>query len=53
MKKKVILIILTILIIGSVFAYHYYNKIFQKNVTKSTFIYIPSNADFNKVSGID
>jgi len=50
MKKKVILIILTILIIGSVFAYHYYNRIFQKNVTESTFIYIPSNADFNKVS---
>ena len=50
MKKKVILIILTILLIGAVFAYQYYNKIFQKNVTESTFIFIPSNADFNKVT---
>jgi len=50
MKKKIIIIILAILLIGGAFAYHFYNKIFQKNVTESTFIYIPTNADFNKVS---
>ena len=50
MKKKIIIIILAILLIGGAFAYHFYNKIFQKNVTESAFVYIPTNADFNKVS---
>ena len=50
MKKKIIIIILTILLIGGAFAYRFYNKIYQENVTESTFIYIPTNADFNKVS---
>jgi len=50
MKKKIIIIILAIFLIGGAFAYHFYNKIFQKNVTEAAFIYIPTNADFNKVS---
>ena len=50
MKKIIIIIILAILLIGGAFAYHFYNKIFQKNVTEAAFIYIPTNADFNKVS---
>ncbi len=52
MKKKIIIVIVAILLIGGAFAYSYYNKIFNKNVTESTFIYIPSNADFNKVSAL-
>ncbi len=50
MKKKILIIVLSILLIGGAFAYHFYNKIFQKNVTEAAFIYIPTNADFNKVS---
>jgi len=52
MKKKIIIVIVAILLIGGAFAYSYYNKIFNKNVTESTFIYIPSNTDFNKVSAL-
>ncbi len=52
MKKKIIIVIVAILLIGGAFAYSYYNKIFNKNVTESTFIYIPSNAGFNKVSAL-
>lgn len=50
MKKKIIIIILAILLIGGAFAYHFYNKIFKKNVTEVAYIYIPTNANFNKVS---
>jgi len=50
MKKTIIIILVAILLIGGAFAYSYYNKVFINNVNESTFIYIPSKADFNKVT---
>ena len=50
MKKIIIIVILVILFLGGAFAFNYYNKIFNKNVTKTTFVYIPTKADFTKVT---
>ena len=50
MKKKIIILLIAILLIGGGFAFHFYNKIFHENVKETAFIYIPTNADFNKVS---
>ena len=49
MKKKIIIIIASILIIISVFAYVTYGKIYKKNVSQTAFLYIPSEADFDTV----
>ena len=50
MKKKIIIFTTVILIIGGLVAYNFYSKIYHANVTETTFIYIPTNASFNKVS---
>ena len=49
MIKKILIIIGIILLIGGTIAYHFYNKIYHKNVTETTYIYIPTNTDINKV----
>jgi UPF0755 protein len=52
MKKKIILIIAAIFILAAVISYSFYRKIYHKNVTETTSIYIPSNADFDKLVSI-
>jgi UPF0755 protein len=49
LKKIVLIIITAILLIGSIFTYRLYIKIYSNNVIQNAFLYIPSNADFNKV----
>ena len=46
MKKKILLIIIVIIIIGSIIGYNFYAKIYNSNVTETTFIYIPTNTEF-------
>jgi len=50
MIKKILIIIGVIVLIGGAIAYHFYKKIYNKNVTETAYIYIPTNADINKVS---
>jgi len=50
MKKKILLILLIIIVIVSFFGYTFYQKIYQKNVSKTSYIYIPTNASFETVS---
>lgn len=49
MKKKITILVLSIILIGGFFIYKIYNKIYLKNVNESAFIYIPSKADFSEV----
>jgi UPF0755 protein len=49
MKKKIILIIIVIIIIGSSVGYNFYSKIYNSNVTETTSIYIPTNAEFDDI----
>ncbi len=49
MKKKIAILLVTILIIGGFFAYQFYSKIYHNNVIKTAYIYIPAKADFNKI----
>ena len=42
MKKKVILILATIVLIGAIFGYNYYQKIFGKTITKNVVLFISS-----------
>ncbi len=49
MKKKIILIIFVIIIIGSSVGYNFYSKIYNSNVTETTSIYIPTNAEFDDI----
>ena len=49
MKKKIALISISILLIGGLVVYKFYNKIYKTNVNQTTFIYIPSNANFESV----
>lgn len=52
MKKKIAILLLIIVIIGGFFAYNFYNKIYNKNVTTTTYIYIPTNANFEIISNL-
>jgi UPF0755 protein len=52
MKKKITLILAAIVILAAVISYSFYRKIYHKNVTETTSIYIPSNADFDKLVSI-
>jgi peptidoglycan lytic transglycosylase G len=49
MKKYILVIITLIIVITGIFAYGMYSKIYNKNVLQTAFLYIPTNADFNKV----
>jgi UPF0755 protein len=49
MKKKIIIVIIVIVIIGSLFAYNLYSRIYNSNVTETSFIYIPTEATFADV----
>ena len=49
MKKKILLIIIVISIVGSIIGYNFYAKIYNSNVTETTFIFIPTNAEFPDV----
>ncbi|MDZ7614587.1 MAG: hypothetical protein U5K51_13475 [Flavobacteriaceae bacterium] len=49
-RKFVILLISSLILLGMAgFLYGIYAKIKAKNVTETTYIYIPTNADFNQV----
>lgn len=52
MLKKIIIVFIVILLIGGYFAYNIYGKIFGKNVTHSSIIYIPSNSNFDTLNKI-
>lgn len=49
MKKKIVIILVSILFIGGIFLYRIYSKIYHENVIKTAYIYIPTDADFNKL----
>ncbi len=49
MKKKIFLLITSIILIICVFAYITYSKIYNKNVTKTAYVYIPSNSNFDQL----
>ena len=49
MKKIITIILISLLVIGGVFAYQFYNKIYNDNVNQTTFIYIPTNAGFEDI----
>ena len=49
MKKKLILILGVVFIIVAILSFSYYRKIYQKNVTETTSIYIPSDTDIEKL----
>ncbi len=49
MKKIILVIIASVIVISSIIAYNLYSKIYNKNVIQNTFLYIPTNADFNEV----
>ncbi|NLP56661.1 endolytic transglycosylase MltG [Lutibacter sp. B1] len=48
-KKSILFIPLIIILIGGIFSYNLYSKIYKPNTTKNGFLYIPTNADFNEV----
>jgi len=49
MKKVILIIIASSVVISGIIAYNFYNKIYNNNVVQTTFLYIPTNADFNEV----
>lgn len=49
MKKIIVIILISLLVIGSVFAYQFYSKIYNDNVNQNTFIYIPTDAGFEDI----
>lgn len=49
MKKKLALIIGVIIVVISLVIYSYYRKIYQKNVTVTTSIHIPSDTDLDEL----
>ncbi|NOQ91521.1 MAG: endolytic transglycosylase MltG [Flavobacteriaceae bacterium] len=52
MKKIIAIIILIIIILGGVFAYNLYNKIYKKNVIETAYLYIPTDANFDMVTNL-
>ena len=52
MKRKFVILLISLLILlgMAVFLYGIYAKIKAKNVTETTYIYIPTNADFEQVA---
>lgn len=52
MKKKLILILGVIIVAVSLIIYSYYRKIYHKNVTVTTSIYIPTDTDMDKLVSI-
>ena len=49
MKKKLIISLGVVFLIAAIISFSYYRKIYQKNVTETTSIYIPSDTDFEKL----
>jgi len=49
MNKKIIIIIIVLMIIGGLFAYNIYSKIYNSNVKETSFIYIPTGAEFTDI----
>ena len=49
MKKKIIILILLLALIGAYIGFSLYAKIYNANVKQTTFIYIPTNASFETV----
>ncbi len=52
MIKKIALVVLILAIIGSVFGYQFYTKIYGKNVVKTIDIYIPTDSNFDSLMKI-
>jgi len=50
MKKIIAFALLILVIIGSFFTYKFYNNIYSKNVTETSYLYIPTNANFETIS---
>ncbi|MFA5297053.1 MAG: endolytic transglycosylase MltG [Lutibacter sp.] len=51
-KKLLLLIFGLLLIIGGVFGFSLYSKLFKANVVEEGFLYIPTNSDFKEVENI-
>jgi len=49
MKKIILIIVASIVVIIGIIGYNLYNKIYIKNVMQTTYLFIPTNADFNEV----
>jgi UPF0755 protein len=49
MKKKILLIIALIAIIGAFFAYNFYTKIYNSNTTKEGFVFIKTGSNFDEL----
>jgi len=52
LKKIILSIIVVVLLVGALFAYKFYGKIYSGNVKEDTAVYIPTNASFNDVKEI-
>lgn len=52
LKKLILLIIGLVIIIGGVFAFNFYNKIYKPNTAKEGDVYIPSNSNFDEVENL-
>ena len=46
MKKKILIVAIALILIGMVYAYRIYNRIYSGNVLETTFIHIPTGTDF-------
>lgn len=49
MKKLIAVFIIALLLIAAIIAYNFYGKIYHENVKETTFIFIPTKANFEKV----
>lgn len=50
MIKKVALILFVLFCVAGFFGYRFYHKIYGKNVTETTFIYIPTSSNFDTLT---
>ncbi len=50
MKNKLIYIVVALFLIGGIFGFSYYKKVFGKAVTKDTEIFIPTNSNLDEVT---
>jgi len=48
MKKKIVILIAVVALIGIVYAYRIYSRIYSSNVVETTFVYIPTGANFQQ-----
>ncbi len=46
MKKKILIVAIAVVLVGLVYAYRIYNRIYSGNVLETTFLQIPTGTDF-------